>query len=129
MLCPCCSSHAYATCCEPYLSGKQKAPTPEALMRSRYTAFAKRKFAYLVATMRREAAAQFDLAAARREAPWIHWTKLEVVRAEAQGDSGVVEFNAHCRFNNKASVLHEISRFEKIDGVWFYVGQLEGMSF
>ncbi len=127
-LCPCDSNKSYTECCEPYLTGKQTAPTPEALMRSRYTAFAKRKFAYLVKTMRGEAARAFDITAVRRDAPLIQWLKLEVIRAEEQGDSGVVEFKAHFRYHNKPSVLHEVSRFEKVQGHWFYVSGNQGLS-
>ena len=121
-LCYCGSNQAYAACCELYLSGQKNAPTPEALMRSRYSAFARRKFAYLVRTMRGEAVQQFDLVAARRSAPLIKWLKLEVIRAEEYENMGLVEFNAHFRAQGKNSILHELSRFEKIDELWFYVG-------
>ncbi len=121
--CYCGSDQEYKNCCEPYLSGKQKAPTPEALMRSRYTAFAKRKFAYLSKTIKGPAAKEFDISAARRDAPLIKWLKLEVLRAEETGDQGLVEFNAHFRFQGKVSMMHEVSRFEKMDGEWFYVGR------
>ncbi len=121
--CHCGSDQEYKNCCEPYLSGKQKAPTPEALMRSRYTAFAKRKFAYLAKTIRGPAAKEFDISAARRDAPLIKWLKLEVLRAEEAGDQGLVEFNAHFRFQGKISMMHEVSHFQKIDGEWFYVGR------
>ena len=50
-LCPCGSHKSYSGCCEPYLSGQKAALTPEALMRSRYSAFTKRKFSYLTKTM------------------------------------------------------------------------------
>ena len=38
--CPCGSGKALSACCEPYISGKAKAPTAEALMRARYTSYA-----------------------------------------------------------------------------------------
>ena len=38
--CPCGSLLAYAVCCGPLLTGERHAETAEALMRSRYTAFA-----------------------------------------------------------------------------------------
>ena len=40
MNCPCGSELAYKSCCEPIVKGKTLAPTAEALMRSRYTAYA-----------------------------------------------------------------------------------------
>ncbi|MGE0616813.1 MAG: YchJ family metal-binding protein, partial [Bacteriovoracia bacterium] len=47
MNCPCGTQSNYADCCERYISGKQYAPTPEALMRSRYTAYTKAEMGYL----------------------------------------------------------------------------------
>lgn len=123
VFCYCGNGEVYKNCCEPYLSGQKKASTPEALMRSRYTAFAKRKFAYLAKTISGPAAKEFDISAARRDAPLIKWLKLEVLRTEAAGDQGLVEFNAYFRFQNKVSMMHEVSRFEKSDGEWFYVGR------
>ena len=38
--CPCGSGRAFDECCGPFLSGAAAAPTPEALMRSRYAAYA-----------------------------------------------------------------------------------------
>ncbi|NET48064.1 MAG: hypothetical protein F6K09_04910 [Merismopedia sp. SIO2A8] len=38
--CPCGSLRPYSSCCESFLLGTAIAPTAEALMRSRYTAYA-----------------------------------------------------------------------------------------
>ena len=48
--CPCGSKLSHAGCCGPRLSGEQPAETPEALMRSRYTAYVLRDAAYLQAS-------------------------------------------------------------------------------
>ena len=50
--CPCGSNKPFAQCCEPYLQGKAIAPTPEALMRSRYSAYAMHQFDYIENTMK-----------------------------------------------------------------------------
>jgi SEC-C motif-containing protein len=47
--CPCHSGSAYKVCCAPYHNGKG-APNVEALMRSRYAAYALRKPDYLILT-------------------------------------------------------------------------------
>ncbi len=39
MLCPCGSNKPYTDCCARYVEGNKHAPTAEALMRSRYTAY------------------------------------------------------------------------------------------
>jgi SEC-C motif-containing protein len=48
--CPCCSGAPYATCCAPFHRGEREAPTPEALMRSRYAAYAKKLAPYIYRT-------------------------------------------------------------------------------
>lgn len=50
--CPCGSKISYSSCCGLYHSAKAIAPTPEALMRSRYTAYTQANFDYIKATMR-----------------------------------------------------------------------------
>ena len=40
MNCPCCSGKIYEECCAPFHRKEKHAPTAEALMRSRYSAYA-----------------------------------------------------------------------------------------
>lgn len=49
-LCPCGSEKNYSDCCEPLIKGERVADTAEALMRSRYTAHAKKEFDYIFET-------------------------------------------------------------------------------
>ena len=51
----------------------------------------------------------------------LHWTGLEVLHEAVRGDSGVVEFVAHHKVNGRAARLHEVSRFVREGGAWFYV--------
>jgi SEC-C motif domain protein len=120
--CPCCSGKQYALCCEPYVMEMIDASTPELLMRARYSAFARRRFSFLTHSMTPEAAKSFSLAAVRRDAPYIRWKKLEIVRSEVTGASGRVEFKAYYALRGRVLILHEISRFEKRAGVWLYAG-------
>ena len=48
--CPCGSGRAYPACCGPYLDQSLPAPTAEALMRARYTAYTLKREDYLLAT-------------------------------------------------------------------------------
>ena len=50
-LCPCRSARPYKACCEPYHRGAREAPDAEALMRSRFAAFAKKEADYLWRTL------------------------------------------------------------------------------
>jgi len=52
--CPCGSRRPYKLCCAPFHRGEREAPDPEALMRSRFAAFAKKEAAYLVRTLHPE---------------------------------------------------------------------------
>ena len=117
--CPCGSGAALHACCGPYLSGVVIAPTPEALMRSRYTAYALRNEAYLRASWHastRPEPGTIDLSAATK------WVGLEVKRHQSTGpDSAVVEFVARYKLGGRAHRLHEASRFVRKDGRWFYL--------
>ena len=42
------SGKAYAECCEPVIKGTRKAATPEELMRSRYSAYAKAEIDHII---------------------------------------------------------------------------------
>lgn len=49
--CPCGSTEEFESCCSPYISGNRLAPTAEALMRSRYTAFTLGDLDYIESTI------------------------------------------------------------------------------
>lgn len=50
-LCPCGTGAPYAACCEPFHRGRAEPPDAEALMRSRYAAFALKEADYLWKTL------------------------------------------------------------------------------
>lgn len=107
----------YADCCGP-LHGGVAAPTAEALMRSRYSAYVLRLLPYLLATWHRSTRpAQLDLA---DDATWLGLTIRRHQQQDA--DHATVEFVARRRFGGGSALrLHEISRFVREDGRWFYV--------
>ena len=76
MSCPCGSTLAEADCCTPLIAGAP-APTAEALMRSRYTAYVRGAVDYLVATHATTAPPQRAAIAAR--ARHTTWRGLEIV--------------------------------------------------
>jgi len=50
------------------------------------------------------------------------WLGLEVKRHDQQQpDRAVVEFSARYKVNGRAHRLHEVSRFVRENGRWFYV--------
>lgn len=117
--CPCNASANYAACCQPLHEGAP-ADTAEALMRSRYSAYVLGLRDYLVATWHpatRPVPFELD------ETPGRRWLGLEVRRhAQLGDDKAVVEFVARYKPGGASAVrLHEISRFERVDGRWLYV--------
>jgi SEC-C motif domain protein len=108
---------AYGRCCGPYLAGRL-APDPEALMRSRYTAYVRGDADHLRRTWDpRTVPGDLDVD------PRPRWTGLEVLGSSVAGTTGVVEFRAHHVLpDGTPGVLHERSRFTRgRDGAWRYV--------
>ena len=110
MLCPCGSGLELEDCCGPVIDGAV-ASTPEALMRSRYSAYVRGDAAYLSATW----------AEATRPPPLDlsdppHWRGLQVLDASQDGDHGEVEFIARFQDGGRVLCLHERSRFVRADG-------------
>jgi SEC-C motif-containing protein len=51
----------------------------------------------------------------------VKWIGLEVLQADESGDAGVVEFVARCKINGRAERMHELSRFVREQGRWYYI--------
>lgn len=119
--CWCGRPAAAADCCGRYLDGTVPAPTAEALMRSRYSAYVLGNEPYLLATWHASTRpASLDLT----EDAGTKWLGLEIKRTEAgaeQDQRGIVEFVARYKVGGRAHRLHEVSRFVREDGRWYYV--------
>lgn len=119
--CPCGSNKSYESCCGSYITTDKPAPTPEALMRSRYAAYSQANIQYIVQTMKEPAATGFDPLAAEQWAKQVIWQSLNVLSASQTGDKGFVEFIVHYQDNHQSHVMHEISEFHFENGRWYYV--------
>lgn len=88
-------------------------------MRSRYCAYVLELTDYLLTTWHPTTRpAQLNLA----EDPKPKWLGLEIKRHEDQvDDAALVEFVARYKIGGRAHRLHETSRFERVDGRWYYV--------
>lgn len=117
MKCPCGSSLDYRLCCEPFHLGLTNAPTAVALMKSRYSAYALKKIDYLLDT----AVIAGDKNQERKDiTEWANatqWIGLKILRSEET----IVEFIADFIYQGKHHQHHEISKFEKIKGRWYFV--------
>jgi len=120
--CPCGSGHSLTDCCGRYHGG-EAAPTPEALMRSRYSAFAQGLTDYLLTTWHgstRPASLAPDASTT--------WVRLEVLGSDAAGDHGRVHFRATFREGRRWAVLEDESRFVREAGRWYYLDGDPGVS-
>lgn len=117
--CPCGRGRPYGQCCGPLHAGAPAADA-EALMRSRYCAYVLGDAAYVLASWhpdtRPETLDLEDTASTR-------WLGLDVKRhTPLDAEHATVEFVARYRVGGgPAFRLHEISRFVREDGRWYYV--------
>ena len=117
--CPCGTGLTYAECCGRLHDGTATAGTAEQLMRSRYSAFAVGDAGYLLATWHpttRPHTLDLD--------PEVRWTGLDVLSTSGGSllaAEGTVEFRAQHRGGRVAGAQHELSRFVREGGRWFYL--------
>jgi SEC-C motif-containing protein len=122
--CPCGSGAAYTACCGPLHAGTAKAATAEALMRSRYSAFALGDGAHLLRTWHPSTRPErLDLTEDGRR-----FTGLEIL--ETTGGSplhtqGTVRFRADYTDAEGPGSQTENSAFERIGGDWTYVDAID----
>lgn len=114
--CPCGSGRGFDDCCGPVLAGGAPA-SPEALMRSRYTAFTRADLDYLETTLAPEAKEDYDRGETEAWVKEAKWDGLEIRAAE--GDQ--VEFVARYKMRGKIFAHHELASFRQHEGRWVYV--------
>ncbi len=120
--CVCGSGLAFALCCEPILNGKP-APTAEALMRSRYAAYALGKLDHVERTATPEALEGFNRQDSERVVDESKWLGLEILRTVDGGEgdqTGQVEFVFRYSLRGQTYAQHELSTFCRKDGAWLY---------
>ncbi len=122
--CPCQSSKTYTDCCGRYHKGKNNAPTAEALMRSRYSAYALGNASYLFKTW--HPSTRPSLQSLKKLGPQT-LIGLKIVSTNAGGkndNKGMVEFISS-RYS--PSLMGEIeqykekSLFTKLNKKWVYI--------
>jgi len=121
--CPCGSNNIYNECCGKFIDNIQIPKTAEELMRSRYSAYTKAKIDYIKETMTGPALKKFNYQSSMEWATESIWLKLEVLNHKIdKKDSNIayVEFKAFYIINNLPQLLHEKSKFKRINEKWFY---------
>lgn len=122
-LCPCKSKLPYEACCMPYHYGRANAPTAEALMRSRYSAYFFRNVDYLVDTQHpqtRENDLRDELQDSIYKANWKFLEILSTSKGGPDDKKGKVAFVATYYVDGEEFQLEEHSRFQKYRGRWKY---------
>ena len=118
--CPCGTGRACADCCGRYHAGALhlQAPTAEALMRSRYSAFVLGLYDYLLATWHTSTRPP----RIEPNEAGLKWLGLQIkAHRRIDAEHATVEFVARSKLGGRAQRLHELSRFVREDGRWFYV--------
>jgi SEC-C motif-containing protein len=121
--CPCGSGQGLDACCGAIIAGAP-APTAEALMRSRYTAFVLGDLDHIEATHAPEVRGDFNRSAAESVANDAEWLGLDVrgtIGGGADDQEGEVEFVTNFMRQGKEYAHHEIAVFRREQGNWMYV--------
>ncbi len=125
-LCPCGSGKPYSECCEPIIKGHSLAPTPEALMRSRYTAYAKHEVQWLKESLDPSQQTDYDEKSVEDWSKRSQWLGIQILqtKTEEEKNIGWVEFVCKYKQGTVAREHHELSEFHKVKGAWlFYDGR------
>lgn len=122
--CPCGANENYGSCCELYIKGKDKPATAEALMRARYSAYAKGEIGYLRDTLVPSDRETFDEESTTAWSKKSKWLSLDVLSKKGGTETdheGEVEFIAKFEFEGEKAEHRERAKFQRIGGDWFFV--------
>ena len=122
MQCPCQSENSYKQCCEPILQG-EPAKTAEQLMRARYTAYTQVNMDFISQTHDPKTVKKTDMNENRAWAENTQWQSLEILSTEAGNERdvwGKVEFRASFTSQGEPGTHHEVSEFNKKNGMWYF---------
>ena len=123
--CFCGSGNTFEQCCKPIIDGTQPAPTAQALMQSRYSAYVIVASQYLIDSTHISQRAKYSKADIEAWAKESHWEKLEIIDCKkglSDDSVGEVEFKAYYQDSKSTlQIHHEKSIFKQENGNWFYV--------
>lgn len=125
MKCPCNPTKNYTDCCKKAHDNILSVNSAEALMRSRYSAFALANIDYLQQSHHSKTRpSKKEKKETLLWAKSVAWLKLEVLQTTkgTENDTqGTVEFKAVFMENGKLNNIHENSNFCKENDHWVYV--------
>ncbi len=121
--CHCGSDKPFEECCGPIIAGTIPAPTAEALMRSRYSAYVVCDIPYLEKTLAPKERHDFDPEQAKQWSESSTWLGLTIHAVKDGGENdttGMVDFTASFEYQGGKQDHRELAKFERTDGAWFY---------
>lgn len=127
--CPCGSDRLYSECCKIFHEG-MLAPNAALLMRSRYSAYACNLPDYIIATTHPESPHfKQDRATWTKEIEEFcrntEFQSLEMIEFVDGNEIAYVTFIAYLQQQEQDFQLKEKSLFEKLDGKWLYVKDVQ----
>lgn len=129
--CPCGSGQKLKRCCGPMLDG-QPAPTPEACMRSRFSAYVTGHARHLWRSAHETCPSIQDEAQADYERGILAWCRqcryfdLQILHAPApDGERGEVHFRCRYTVDGQTSDMEEVSSFIRDAAGWRYLGPVD----
>jgi SEC-C motif-containing protein len=120
--CHCGSDKPFAECCEPIIKGAP-APTAEALMRARYSAYVVGDIDFLRTSLAPSERHDFDPEQAKSwsaDSKWLGLTIHSVKDGGEDDQTGQVDFTADFEYQGSRQEHHERADFKRIGGVWHY---------
>ncbi|WP_198395434.1 YchJ family protein [Brevibacterium antiquum] len=113
----------YDDCCRPALDGQAWPTTAEALMRSRYTAFARGNEDHLFRTWHAKTRpADIGLGT---DTTWLGLKIIGTTGGSESEETGTVHFRATCRDHLGEHTLEENSAFVRRAGRWVYLDAID----
>jgi|SRR5690554_226404 len=113
--CPC-GGGKYAKCCEPFHTGAKLARTPEELMRSRYSAYARGLTDYVRASWHPSTLPDGLTLDGNPD-----WLQLQIMATGTHGNRGYVHFKAYFQVDDDIGVMEEQSHFVREQNRWYYL--------
>src|SRR5215213_497232 len=117
--CPC-GGEEFTACCQPIIEGREPAPTPERLMRARYSAYATGAMDFLEKSTHPRTRKQFDRESAERWSRESRWLGLTILGVDSSlNNRAHVNFEARYEAGDGEAVLHrERALFEREGDEW-----------
>ena len=119
--CPCGSNVPFDACCGPIIGG-EPAPTAQALMRSRYSAYVVGALDHVANTHAAEVRDDFNRPEAERLSRSCIFQGLDIRKVTENGDRAQLDFVVRFKQAGTDMIQVELADFRRENGRWLYAG-------